>query len=1377
MVEHDEPMRATIEYDNGKTLMARGPLELHEHVASRMERALGKALPQVEVRFQGVSISADIVVSDESDVKAELPTLANEVMKSVRGLTAKKHTVKKQILKDVSGVFKPGTITLVLGQPGSGKSSLMKLLSGRFPQDKNVRLEGEVTYNGSPAADVRRRLPQFVSYVTQRDKHYPALTVKETLEFAHACCGGGFSERDAQHFTVGTPEENKAALDAARAMFKHYPEIVIQQLGLDNCQDTVVGDAMTRGVSGGERKRVTTGEMEFGNKYVMMMDEISTGLDSAATFDIITTQRSIAKKFRKTVVISLLQPSPEVFALFDDVVILNEGHVMYHGPRADALRYFENLGFQCPPRRDVADFLLDLGTDKQSQYEVSSIPQSSIPRTASQYADVFTNSSVFKQTMQELQGPVHPTLVEDKAKHIDPIPEFHQNFWDSTMAVVRRQMTLTMRDTAFLVGRSVMVLMMGLLYSSTFYQIESTNAQLVMGIIFNAVMFVSLGQQAQIPIFMAAREVFYKQRRANFYRTASYVLSNSVSQIPLGLAESAVFGSIVYWMCGYVSSVQAFLLFELVLFMTNLALAAWFFFLSSVSPDLNVANPVSMVSILFFVLFAGFVITKEQIPDYLIWVYWINPMAWGVRALAVNQYTDSSFDVCVYDGVDYCADYGMTMGEYSLTIFEVPTEKFWLWYGIVFMGAAYVFFMFLSYVTLEYHRYESPTNIVLDDKKDAATDDYTLSKTPRGTPTGGDAMLSVAPASDRHFIPVTVAFKDLWYSVPDPANPKETIDLLKGISGYALPGTITALMGSSGAGKTTLMDVIAGRKTGGKIQGQILLNGHPATDLAIRRSTGYCEQMDIHSESSTIREALTFSAFLRQGANVPDSQKYDSVDECLELLDLHPIADQIIRGSSVEQMKRLTIGVELAAQPSVLFLDEPTSGLDARSAKLIMDGVRKVANTGRTVVCTIHQPSSEVFRVFDSLLLLKRGGETVFAGELGKDASEMIAYFESIDGVQKLEDNYNPATWMLEVIGAGVGNSNGDKTDFVQVFKSSPHFDHLQANLNREGVSHPSPSLPALEFDDKRAATEMTQARFLMQRFFNMYWRTASYNLTRFSISLVLGILFGITYVSAEYSSYAGINSGMGMLFCTTGFIGFISFTGAVPISSEDRLAFYRERASQTYNALWYFVASTVVEVPYVFFGTMLFMAPFFPMVGFTGVATFFAYWLHLSLHVLWQAYFGQMMAYLMPTVEVATIFGVLLQSIFFLFNGFNPPGSAIPTGYKWLYHITPCRPAIPTGYKWLYHITPHKYSLALVTAIVFGDCPSDGDGSEIGCQVMTGAPPSLAADLTVKEYLESVFLMKHSEIWENFAFVVGFIVLYRLLGLLALRFVNHQKK
>jgi ABC-type multidrug transport system ATPase subunit len=158
-------------------------------------------------------------------------------------------------------------------------------------------------------------------------------------------------------------EENMVAIETAQAMFKHYPEIVIEQLGLQNCQDTIIGNAMLRGVSGGERKRVTTGEMEFGMKYVTLMDEISTGLDSATTFDIINTQRSVAKTLRKTVVISLLQPAPEVFDLFDDVMILNAGEVMYHGPRHLVEGYFESLGFQRPPKRDLADYLMDLGTN------------------------------------------------------------------------------------------------------------------------------------------------------------------------------------------------------------------------------------------------------------------------------------------------------------------------------------------------------------------------------------------------------------------------------------------------------------------------------------------------------------------------------------------------------------------------------------------------------------------------------------------------------------------------------------------------------------------------------------------------------------------------------------------------------------------------------------------------------------------------------------------------------------------------------------------------------------------------------------------------------------------------------------------------------
>ncbi|KAL4116766.1 hypothetical protein PRIC2_012218 [Phytophthora ramorum] len=544
--------------------------------------------------------------------------------------------------------------------------------------------------------------------------------------------------------------------------------------------------------------------------------------------------------------------------------------------------------------------------------------------------------------------------------------------------------------------------------------------------------------------------------------------------------------------------------------------------------------------------------------------------------------------------------------------------------------------MFLSYLALEYVRYETPDNVDVSVKTIEDESSYVLTETPKAANSKGDLIVELPVESrEKNFVPVTVAFQDLHYWVPDPHNPKDQLELLKGINGFAVPGSITALMGSTGAGKTTLMDVIAGRKTGGKISGRIMLNGYEATDLAIRRSTGYCEQMDVHSEAATIREALTFSSFLRQDASIPDSKKYDSVNECIELLGMEDITDQIIRGSSVEQMKRLTIGVELAAQPSVIFLDEPTSGLDARSAKIIMDGVRKVADSGRTIICTIHQPSAEVFYLFDRLLLLQRGGQTAFYGDLGENCRNLIDYFENIPGVSPLPKGYNPATWMLECIGAGVGHGSEDSMDFVSYFKNSPYNQKLETTMAKEGITTPSPDLPEMVFGKKRAANSMTQMKFVVTRYFQMYWRTPTYNLTRMYLAIFLAILFGLIFVSNDdYASYSGLNSGVGMIFMSSLFNSMAVFQSVMPLTCTERESFYRERASQTYNAFWYFVASTLAEIPYCFVSSLLFTAIFYYMVGFTGFWVAVVFWLESSLLVLMMVYLAQFFVFATPSEE-----------------------------------------------------------------------------------------------------------------------------------------------
>ncbi|EGZ25830.1 hypothetical protein PHYSODRAFT_250401 [Phytophthora sojae] len=215
----------------------------------------------------------------------------------------------------------------------------------------------------------------------------------------------------------------------------------------------------------------------------------------------------------------------------------------------------------------------------------------------------------------------------------------------------------------------------------------------------------------------------------------------------------------------------------------------------------------------------------------------------------------------------------------------------------------------------------------------------------------------------------------------------------------------------------------------------------------------------------------------------------------------------------------------------------------------------------------------------------------------------------------------------------------------------------------------------------------------------------------------------------------------------TTMFNGVISFTGTLPISFAERGAYYRERASQSFNCLWYFVGSTVAEIPYIFFSGALFTIIFYPSVGFTNVASGFMYWVNISLFVLMQTYLGHFFIYALPTVEVAAIMGVLYNAICLIFAGFNPPAANIPRGYHWLYLIT-----------------PQKYAMGLMNSLL----PRAAD--------LTDAPSTIG-HTTVKQYVESNVGYKHAEIWSNFGYVFVFIAVYRVFGLLALRFINHQKR
>ena len=322
-----------------------------------------------------------------------------------------------------------------------------------------------------------------------------------------------------------------------------------------------------------------------------------------------------------------------------------------------------------------------------------------------------------------------------------------------------------------------------------------------------------------------------------------------------------------------------------------------------------------------------------------------------------------------------------------------------------------------------------------------------------------------------------------------PTKSKEKLQLLENVSGYVVPGTMTALMGSSGAGKSTLLDVLAQRKTIGTIDGEIFYGGEKQ-GKGFKRITGYCEQQDVHNPNTTVREALRFSAHLRQPDDISIAEKDAYVEEIIDLLEMDDIADALVGdsdsglGISLEERKRLTIGVELVAKPKILFLDEPTSGLDAQASYTIIRLLTTLAARGQAILCTIHQPSAILFESFSNILLLGRGGQTIYMSPIGPSSSTLLGYLER-NGAPPCAPDLNPAEYMLNVIGAGM--SSVGAVDWAEVWEESPERQQVQAKItdlrSKAAVDEEQSS------NKEYTASSSVQRNEVFKRMFRSYWR------------------------------------------------------------------------------------------------------------------------------------------------------------------------------------------------------------------------------------------------------------------------------------------------
>lgn len=277
---------------------------------------------------------------------------------------------------------------------------------------------------------------------------------------------------------------------------------------------------------------------------------------------------------------------------------------------------------------------------------------------------------------------------------------------------------------------------------------------------------------------------------------------------------------------------------------------------------------------------------------------------------------------------------------------------------------------------------------------------------------------------------------------------------------------------------------------------------------------------DLHLETATVRESLRFSAMLRQPKSVSKAEKYQFVEEVIKMLNMEDYADAVVgvpgEGLNVEQRKLLTIGVELAAKPKLLlFLDEPTSGLDSQSSWAICSFLRKLADSGQAILCTVHQPSALLFQQFDRLLFLAKGGKTVYFGDIGKDSRTLLNYFES-NGARKCDDQENPAEYMLEIVN---NTKDSQSREWNATWSASPLRDGVEAEIDRlhnEKQHDRSAVHDEAGVDDEFAMPFSTQLVEVTYRVFQQYWRMPSYIFAKFFLGVAAGLFIGFTFFQAK---------------------------------------------------------------------------------------------------------------------------------------------------------------------------------------------------------------------------------------------------------------------
>lgn len=1311
------------------------------------------------------------------------PDLYRLVTHFIPSLAVNKQQVMKDLIHDFTGAVRDGEMMLVLGRPGSGCSTFLKAIANE--RGSFAAVTGEVTYGGISAEEQKKHYKGEVNYNPEDDQHFPALTVWQTLRFAL---------------------ENKTK-KKDRASVPIIIDGLLKMFGITHTKHTLVGNEYVRGVSGGERKRVSIAETLATKSTVVCWDNSTRGLDASTALDYAKSLRIMTDVSHRTTFVTLYQAGEGIYELMDKVLLIESGRMIYQGPAKDAKAYFQDLGYYCPDRQTTPDFLTSIGSPEERRFQPGK--EASAPKTPEELEEAFRKSPHYRALLTDVEGyesrlqqSGHEATKEfkgsvqaSKSKRVSENSNYTISFLRQVASCTQREFWLYWGSKTEMKTKAFIIICSAFIVGSLFYgqSLDTSGAFSRGGSLLFSSLFLGWLQLSELMKAVTGRDIIERHRSYAFYRPSAVVLSRVVLDLPVLLVEVVVFAIIVYFMADLDVEAGKFFIYMLLVYTNVISVTALYRMFAAVSPTLDDAIRFSGLAFHALILFAGYVIPRPTLINsypWFGWLYYVNGVAWTWEAFMVNEFSgrtmkcSESMLVPQGPGVEPqyqgCTLTGSTPGStnvsgdaYVKSSFDFDRSHLWRDWGIVVaITVGYVLITAIAAELLSfagsaggamvYKRSKQATKQVISAEKPADEESgakiENLSTSSSGSGDVKDEMGRVLKSES------VFTWENVDYTVPYMGGERK---LLNGVNGYVKPGVLIALMGASGAGKTTLLNTLSQRQKMGVVTGSMLVDGRPVP-LDFQRGTGYCEQMDLHEGTATIREALEFSAVLRQDRRIPRQEKLKYVDQIIELLELSDIQDAIISSLGVEHRKRLTIGVELAAKPSLLlFLDEPTSGLDSQSAYSIVRFLKKLSQAGQAIICTIHQPSSVLIQEFDIVLALNPGGNTFYFGPVGENGSDIINYFAK-RGTQ-CPPNKNVAEFVLETAAKG-GNRgpDGKRINWNKEWLKSEENQALLAEISRlkaERSKFPAP--PQTEVTEFAAPTT-TQIIELTKRMFIAQWRQPSYVYGKLFVSVTTGLFVGFTFYSVG-NSIAALQYRLFAPYLII-LIPPLVINSIVPKFYLDRALWEaRELPSRIYGWVAFCTAELVAEVPSAIIGGIIYWAIYFWAV-YPGPSSMSAGYT-LVMTIAWfffQASFGQWLTAFAPSYTVISNVLPLFFLQIAMFNGIMRPYPQLPPPWKWfIYYVNPAT-------YWLQGMLAATVSGVQIKCTedeltLFNPPPNQTCGSyasdlirDMGVGYLTNPDATSACEYcqyaTGDEYLATVNV-QHSYMWRDFGIFVAFCV------------------